>query len=167
MAAGSTYTPIATTTLGSAATSYTFSSIPSTYTDLILEIVAGNTTGVQEVKLVLNADTGTNYSKTALYGNGTSAASSRRSNETGWILDAAGGMTTAVSQYNSTTHIQNYSNTATYKTALCRANSTDYATEALALLWRSTSAINSIQVICFSGTFLAGSTLTLYGIAAA
>jgi hypothetical protein len=167
MAAGSTYTPIATTTLGSAASSYTFSSISGSYTDLILEIVAGNTTGVQEAKLVFNSDTGTNYSKTYVSGNGTAASSGRRSNETGCVLDAVGGMTTAVSQYNSQTHIQNYSNTTTYKTVLCRANSTDYGTEALVYTWRSTAAITSIQAICFTGNFQTGSTFTLYGIQAA
>ena len=35
----STYTPIATTTFASTATSYTFSSIPTTYTDLVLVAV--------------------------------------------------------------------------------------------------------------------------------
>ena len=167
MAAGSTYTPIATTTLGSAAASYTFSSISGSYTDLILEIVAGTTTGVQEVKLVLNGDTASNYSNTSLSGNGSAASSARRTNQTGWILDALGGLTTAVSQYNSMTQFQNYSNTTTYKTAITRANSTDYGTEAMVFLWRSTAAISSIQLVCLTGTFLAGSTFTLYGIAAA
>ena len=162
-----TYTPIATYTVTGSPANYTFSSISGSYTDLILEIVAGTDSGIQEVKLVLNGDTASNYSNTSLSGNGTSATSSRRSSQTGWILDAIGGLTTAVSQYNSTTHIQNYSNSTTNKTAISRANSTSYGTEALVFLWRSTAAITSIQLVCLSGTFLAGSTFTLYGIKAA
>ena len=169
MAAGSTYTPIATNTIsGTSTSSITFSSISGSYTDLILEIVAGTTAGtVQEVKLVLNGDTATNYSNTVLYGNGSSAVSGRRTSQTGMILDGGGGITTDVAQYNSTTHFQNYSNTTTYKTALCRSNSTSYATEAMVFLWRSTAAITSIQAICFTGNYQTGSTFTLYGIAAA
>ena len=57
MAAGSTYTPIATTTLGSAGT-ITFSSIPSTYTDLVI-VLNGNgsrVAGTDDTGLRLNSD---------------------------------------------------------------------------------------------------------------
>jgi len=83
MAAGSTYTPIATTTLGSSATSYTFTSIPSTYTDLVIVAqIKGDTTTY--LNLRFNGDTGSNYSRTTLSGNGSTASSERRSNQT-WI----------------------------------------------------------------------------------
>ena len=75
MAAGSTYTPIATTTLGSAATSYTFTSIPSTYTDLVL---VGNLSSSSNTNISIRiySDSGTNYSNTYLTGvNGTGASS--------------------------------------------------------------------------------------------
>jgi hypothetical protein len=162
-----TYEPIQTQTLGANAASVTFSSIPQTYTDLVLQIVAGTNTGLTEPKIVLNADTGSNYSNTSLSGTGSVASSSRRTNQTGWLLDWAGGITTNVYQYNSTTHIQNYSNSTTYKTAVTRANSTDYGPDAITFLWRSTAAITSVQLVPIANNFLAGSTFTLYGIKAA
>jgi ethanolamine utilization microcompartment shell protein EutL len=74
-----TYEPIATTTLGSAAASYTFSSISGSYTDLILVVDATTTAGNRALQLVLNSDTGTNYSATYITGDGSSTASSRNS----------------------------------------------------------------------------------------
>ena len=71
----STYTAIATQTASGSTTALTFSSIPQTYTDLVIVclLTAGNT---GDAYLRYNSDTGTNYSDTALRGNG-SAASSR------------------------------------------------------------------------------------------
>ena len=67
MAAGSTYTPIATTTLGSAASSVTFSSISGSYTDLILITNPSSATTDQSIYVQFNADTGTNYSMSQHY----------------------------------------------------------------------------------------------------
>jgi hypothetical protein len=166
MAAGSTYTPIATTTLGSAASSYTFSSIPSTYTDLIL-IASGamNTGADSSVNIQVgngSIDTGTNYSATQLDGNGTSAASYRESSASNLNI---GIFSTANS--NSIYHFLNYANTTTYKTILGRGNSDVYMRQAVGL-WRSTNAINQIKVFNSSGrSFITGTTFTLYGIQAA
>ena len=66
MAAGSTYTPIATTTLSSAQSSVTFSSLGS-YTDIILVYAGtGTSTDTQGIRFQVNGDTGTNYSNTTL-----------------------------------------------------------------------------------------------------
>jgi hypothetical protein len=169
MAAGSTYTPIATTTLGSAAASYTFSSIPSTYTDLVL---VGNfgIASSQYPYIRFNSDSGSNYSTTDLYGTGSSAGSSRESNGTKiWVsldIPSSTGIET-----NCIINVQNYSNATTYKTAISRDNSAANGTTATVGLWRSTSAINSITIGGFGGgagaNLSAGSTFTLYGIAAA
>jgi hypothetical protein len=59
----------------------------------------------------------------------------------------------------------NYSNSTTYKTILGRSNAATSGTSAAVGLWRSTSAINSIEIGTVS--FTAGSTFSLYGIAAA
>jgi len=58
----STYTPIATNTLASVSTGVTFSSIPSTYTDLVLVInyrLDGTGTGAAGA-LRFNSDSGSN-----------------------------------------------------------------------------------------------------------
>jgi hypothetical protein len=76
-----TYEPIATYTAPSAQASYTFSSIPSTYTDLVLVANFGKSADTA-IKYRVNGDTGSNYSVTALYGDGSSAGSFRTSNVT-------------------------------------------------------------------------------------
>jgi hypothetical protein len=166
MAAGSTYTPIATTTLGSSATSYTFSSIPSTYTDLVLVIqTQWTTSGNSDCGLRFNGDTGSNYSRTYVEGNGTSATSGRGSNEN--IMYITGYFSNTIS--TQIFQIMNYANTTTYKTAINResSNPSDSNVGAKVGLWRSTAAINSVTIIGASKTFAAGSTFTIYGIAAA
>jgi hypothetical protein len=173
MAAGSTYTPIATQTLGSSQSTVSFTSIPSTYTDLVL--VCGSITGASANTLYmeLNADTATNYSGTFLYGDGTSAVSGRGSNLKGIFIGALLGISSTVIQ-NCITHIQNYSNTTTYKSTLSRWNNSASATEATVGLWRSTSAVNRIDIYIGTGSsgtptgnIAAGSTFTLYGISCA
>ena len=162
MPAGSTYTPIATTTLGSSAASYTFSSISGTYTDLIL-VIAGTLTSSSSVYLQVNGDTATNYSRTFLQGNGTSATSGRDSSQNYMAL----GYLNSTAQGNCIFQLQNYSNTTTNKTVLCRAGVADDLTRAMVGLWRSTSAITSILAAPVSGSFATGTSLTLYGIASA
>lgn len=167
MAAGATYEPISTTTLGSANNSVTFSSIPATYTDLI---VVMNPTGVSSGGYVggwrVNGDTGNNYSNTNLYGSG-SAGSSRNSNTS---FSYAFNPDIGVGDSNSIglLHFFNYANTTNYKTVLTRYAQAGNGNFANVGLWRSTSAINSITLLMYpSIDFDSGSTFTLYGIAAA
>lgn len=162
MAAGATYEAIATTTLGSAQTSITFSSIPATYTDLVL-VVGGAINSGYGLNLQYNSDTGANYSNTYFYGDGSSALSGRGTSEN---VGYVGYLSTG--QGNTIAHIMNYANTTTYKTALGRGNQAGVLTVARVMLWRSTAAINSIK-LSFDGivTFNSGTTATLYGIAAA
>ena len=166
MAAGSTYTPLATTTVAVASSTLAFTSISGSYTDLVLVINAANSVGNQDVYIQFNSDTGANYSRTVLRGNGSTAVSARTTGATSAYLTSASGTSTTSLEFNSITSIQNYSNATTYKTALTRSNTAQYATEAIVNLWRSTAAITRIDVTS-TGLFSAGSTFTLYGIAAA
>jgi hypothetical protein len=160
-----TYSPIATTTLGSAQSSVTFSSISGTYTDLIMVCNIKGTTAI-DVKINFNSDTGTNYSNTYLTGNGSAASSGRRSNVAYFQPENNGYVTTTLEQ-NMIIHFMNYSNTTTYKTALARANNASTGLDAFVNLWRSTSAITSIALAKIAGGDLdTGSTFTLYGIKA-
>ena len=169
MPAGSTYTPIATTTLGGSVSTYTFSSIPSTYTDLVLvtNLSAGSNANIY---FRVNGDTASNYSSTFLSGDGTSANTSRTSS----VAQGTATWTGASMNTNFTTcvaNFMNYSNATTYKTFITRyaASNTVNQGEATAVvnLWRSTAAINSITVLSLSPNYSNGSTLTLYGIASA
>jgi len=171
LAAGSTYTPIATTTLVSAAASYTFSSISGSYTDLIIVANFNTASGNQSTNITVNGDTGTNYSWTYLLGNGTAASSSRGSTDNR-IYNGSSATATSGNTTNSIIQFQNYANTTTYKTIISRSNAADYFAQATVGLWRgstgsATQAITSITLTCPSYNYIAGSTFTLYGIAAA
>ena len=164
MAAGATYEPIATTTLGAAQTSYTFTSISGSYTDLYLVIAGSGAVSGGNMLLQFNSDTASNYSTTILFGDGSSAGSARASSASSMNI----GDLDATTQSNTLVSIMNYSNTTTYKTALGRSNRSAVAVAAKVGLWRSTSAITSVKVFFSTAdVFTSGTTLTLYGIAAA
>lgn len=166
-----TYTPIATTTLGSAAT-ITFSSIPATYTDLKLVIVGGTTraTTSDTIRVQCNSDTGANYSSTYILGNGTAASSGRNSSSTNLFVEGIRLVGTTYGLNSMLTlDFMNYSNTTTYKTVIGRSNLPEqYGTTAAVGLWRSTSAISSIYLQGDTvANFAIGTMATLYGIKAA
>jgi hypothetical protein len=162
-----TYTPIATTTLSTTSSLVTFSSIPSTYTDLVAVISGRITTGVSYYQFKYNSDTGANYSRTGMTGTGSSATSEKYANETiGYPILTP--LPTATSTFDiSIVQIMNYTNTTTYKTYIGRGNDAGNNVTATVGLWRSTSAINRIDISPYASTFTSGSTFTLYGIKAA
>jgi hypothetical protein len=161
MAAGISYTPIATTTLGSAQSSVTFSGISQTYTDLVL-VINGSSSASGTAIVTYNSDSGSNYSNTGLNGNGSSASSFRLTSNTYLVLGE-------MYNYNCTliNQIQNYSNTTTFKTSLGRANSASNFVQTNVGLWRSTSAVSSLQLYVSGANWNSGSTFSLYGITAA
>ena len=164
MTSGPTYTPIATTNLGSAS-SYTFTSIPQTYTDLILivnDVV--NTSTNQGCYVLYNNDSGNNYSRTALRASGSTASSFSQSNNPQLALGAGGSTNNPKPDI---AYIMNYSNTTTYKTTLSRGNDAGGGLDAMVHLWRNTAAITSITICENTGTFSTDATATLYGITAA
>jgi len=162
-----TYDCIATTTLSSAQSSVTFSSISGSFTDLVLVTSMKAAAGYSSFGLMMqfNGDTGSNYSYTFMLGNGSSASSGRASNTSSGLIG-----TVSDSQFNiCVSHIHNYSNTNTYKTFVSRDNAPNIRTGACVSLWRNTSAITSILVKVDSGAsnlLLSGSTFSLYGIKA-
>ena len=163
MPAGNTYEAIATQTLGSTAATITFSSIPGTYTDLVL-IATGNSSTLVDTYLRFNGDSTSGlYSTTRLYGTGSAAASDRFSSQN-QIL--AGDFNTA-SNSVAIIQIANYSNATTNKTSLIRSNIASSIVFANVGLWRNTAAITSLTFSTSSGTFSVGSTFSLYGIASA
>jgi len=116
-----------------------------------------------------SVDSGSNYSWTALTGNGTRALSDRGSNQTSILSDYDGYMQTTLGNSTKIIHFQNYSNTTTFKTILSRSSNAPVGTDALVNTWRSTAAINTITLFLNGGiqNFAVGSTFTIYGIAAA
>lgn len=161
-----TYSQIATQTLGSSASTVTFSSISGTYTDLVLISSAQGTVSGNALTMQFNSDTGTNYSTTILRGNGTTASSTRQTSVTNMIINNLAELPTA-SFGAYITNFMNYSNSTTYKTVLSRANNASTGVDAIVGLWRSTSAITSIVIGITGGNIASGSTFSLYGIKAA
>lgn len=162
-----TLEPIATTTLASAAASITFSSIPATFTDLRVTFL-GTASSPSNFAMRFNSDTATNYSITAVYGYGTSAGSSRRTNGSAMIFTNAVNLETAPVQL-FVLDIFSYA-AAIYKSVLGQGSQDmngSGATERDAGLWRSTAAINTVTLLPLGNNFNAGTTATLYGIKAA
>ena len=159
----STYSPIASQTLGSAASEVTFSSIPQGYTDLIVVMNLGAASSGVDIFCQVNADTGSNYSNTRLTGDGTTASSSRNTSASNMRFSDGGSPQTTANSI-TTAHFMNYSNATTYKTVLNRASNGNRGTDAYVNLWRSTSAITSINIYLSSGNITSGSTFSLYGI---
>jgi hypothetical protein len=158
-----TYEKIATTTLGSAAASTTFSTISGSYTDLVLIASIKGSTNDEPVLIEFNSDTGSNYSQTFIYGTGSAAGSQRQTSQTSMRI-GSGNSNTNFDTYIA--NVQNYSNSTTYKTVVSREASAGIVVTATAGLWRSTSAITSILIKRGSGNIATGSTFTLYGIKA-
>lgn len=161
-----TYEPIATTTLGGVST-ITFSSIPSTYTDLRLTLnLVPSSTPIPRIQF--NSNTASNYSYTTLYGTGSSTASNRTTSNTYLSMSEA----TQSSSYPAfyTLDIFSYAG-STNKTVLMTANQDANGSGQVQYtvgLWRVTSAINTIYLFPNAfGSFAAGTTATLYGIKAA
>ena len=168
-AAGTT-TPLATYTFANSTTaSYTFTSIPQTYTDLVLVVTGGATSQYSPI-LQINSDTGTNYSATWLRGNGTAASSSKQSSSAAsanYFVFSPSGMEATLNG-TFTTHFMNYANATTYKTYLTRNSGANIEAGAYVGLWRSTAAITQLVVGIQSPQFwVSGTTMTLYGILAA
>lgn len=164
-----TYEPIATTTLGSAGT-ITFSSIPSTYTDLRLILIGTSITAGDNVRIILNSDTGTTYSYTYMYGNGTSVASAGFGTQFNMYLNSNNANLSDTIPTTYFVDFFSYADTSNYKTFLSNANmslNTSGSVCQTVGLWRSTSAITSIQITNGAASYNAGTTATIYGIKAA
>jgi hypothetical protein len=168
MAAGATYEPIATQTLISNTGTVTFSSIPATYTDLVVVLSNAGATSAAQPAFRFNGDTAANYSVTNLSGDGSSAISFRASGAT-YIQFGYNDYLSAANNYTGIFNVMNYANANTFKTSITRGSNASVGVGANVGLWRSTAAITSIAISPLFGAinFLSGSTFTIYGIAAA
>jgi hypothetical protein len=164
-----TYTPLATVTLGTTASSVTFSSIPATYRDLI---VVGHYTasGSSGSTIRFNSDSGTNYSLVAMWSGNFGPGTVADSNSGGiaWTrnyLDETSNRAAGFAQ------IMDYSATDKHKTVLLRnasvfgSGANDGGIVATAARWANTSAITTVSITQGIG-YVAGSTFSLYGVIA-
>jgi hypothetical protein len=164
-----TYTLIASNTVGSGgASSVTFSSIPSTYTDLVVKMSGRSTGGgVNRGSYIAFNGSSTGYTDRYLQGSG-SAASSGSAGGTGniYLGETDGAGATASTFSNQEIYIPNYTS-ANYKSvsadSVAETNATTQYMSLNAGLWSNTAAITSI-VLTTSGNYDQYSTFYLYGI---
>ena len=164
-----TFIKIASVTVGSGgASSIDFTSIPSTYTDLVVKYSIRTTAAnqVDYLKCEFNGST-TSYTERVLYGYGTTVGSASNSGSYDNIIN--GGANTASTFSNGEIYVPNYAG-SNYKSfssdSVAESNSTSYNMLMLAAeLWSNTSAITSIKLSDYSSSTIAQySTATLYGI---
>jgi len=166
-----TYEAIATVTVGSGGTaSFAFTSIPATYSDLVIKISARTSdtqdTGNVGMNMKINAAT-TGYSGKVLYGYGTTDSSyTSTSQSIATIISGGAGVTSMFS--NHEVYIPNYAGSAAkvYSVdAVSNVNSTTLSeADLISKAQSATSAITDLTFTCSSGNFVQYSTATLYGI---
>jgi len=161
-----TYTELDKVTVGTATASVTFSSIPATYTDLVIICQTSITSGTEQNKIRFNGDTASNYTATILTGSGSSATSLRTASQTSMQLGYDDYNTSSIGMM-TIINVQNYANSTTYKTVIARGSNAGTGVSAVAGLWRATpAAITSITILTSGGSnYAVGSTFSLYGIA--
>jgi hypothetical protein len=169
------YVLLERTELNASATSVTFANIPqSGYTDLkvVLSTRTTDTTANDSTAIALqfNGDTASNYSRRSLVGDGSTAASTNATTTSMRIGFTTTNGCTANTFGNGEFYVPNYTG-STQKSvsadAVAENNSTTYIYSALnAGIWTGTAAITSVTILTPSFSFLAGSTFSLYGIAA-
>lgn len=160
----SAWTPLANITLGSTASTVTFSSISGAYRDLVVVINGGFTSAVG-FRVQVNSDTGNNYSTTMLETNGSGTWSGSDVNLTQFV-SAYNYSTMATSFDNTLTlHFLDYAQTDKHKNLIMRISGPGSGLATNIGRWASTSAVTSILLYQNAGaSWLAGSTFALYGV---
>jgi hypothetical protein len=170
--AGGDFESIATVTVGSGgAANIEFTSIPSTFAHLQIRLIGsdGKTTGVaSRANITVNGDTGSNYSRHELYGDGSSVGAGGVAS--GSLIEAAIGRSGAGYYFGAAViDILDYANTAKNSTFRSLSGVDNNGNGAIWLhsgCWLSTSAITSIKLSAGVSNFAQHSTAALYGIKA-
>lgn len=162
-----TYELIGSSILASEVATVTFSSIPSTYRDLVAIAVCSPTVNSGDFAIKFNSDTGSNYNWVFMNGYSSSSTSSGKQTSVS-RLKLQGQVDPQADDVNFVKiDILDYAQTNKQKSLLSRFNSTDgSAVVATVGRWASTSAINSLTFYFQDADdFNIGGTFYLYGIA--
>jgi hypothetical protein len=155
-----TMTLIETKTLGAAAASIEFTSIPQDGTDLVALLSQRNSG--DNVGVVLSFNTGGAYTRRRLLGDGSATSSDTPTND---VLQSAS-VFTANTFSNSSIYVPNYtgSTSKSYSVDTVTENNATTSYQALyAGLWDGTAAITTLKLTAGGGfNFVAGSTVSLY-----
>jgi len=163
-----TYTLISSVTVGAGGTAtISFTSIPQTYTDLVL-VTSTRTNRASnindELNITFNSNT-SSYTYRRLLGESTASSDS---GSTRTVLIVNGSTSTASTFDNSSVYIPNYtgSNNKSFSVdSLMENNATAAARQLVAGLWSNSAAITQIDLTSSSSSnFVQYSTAYLYGI---
>jgi hypothetical protein len=158
-----TYTPLANITLGSAASSIVFGSIPATYRDLVV-VLTGNGSTNLEGRLRLNGDSSSDYFTQRLSGSGSAASAAEVGSQTSAVISSVAKATTT-SALQIQINILGY-RTGRNKIIISRADNSANGTEAFAGRWGNNAAVTSVTILTSTGNWAAGTTAAIYGIVA-
>lgn len=169
MAAGNTYTAIATNTVTTSVSSYTFSSIPSGYTHLELVVNGQVSAANYTMSIAFNGNT-TNYNHGAVYQLCSASTFASFKND-GQLTSSMmyNGFSTATGVSMIRYLFPFYTSTAVNKSFIGRATSTEgYEMTVGVGTVNAATAITSLKISPDGNntraSFTAGTTLTLYGI---
>ena len=160
-----TMTLIQTKTLGAAAASIEFTSIPQTFTDLVALCSLRGTESLGTITFEIRPNSvSTDLSSRTLQGDGSSASSFTQT----LIGPLAPAGTSTANTFGSTiVYIPNYSGSTNKSFSIDNVtenNATTAGQRITAGLWSNTSAITSLQFTVTSNNIAIGSTISLYGI---
>jgi len=169
-----TYVLISSVTVGAGgASSIDFTSIPATYTDLVIKLSARSNRSsgdANSIKITFNGST-SGYTFRLLYGDGSNAYSSTQASyftNAGWGGYADQNTGNTASTFSShEIYIPNYagSNNKSFSVDSVHENNAANAYAALvANLWSNTSAITSISLVPEGFSFVQYSDAYLYGV---
>ena len=158
---------VSTVTVGSGgASSIEFTSIPQTGTDLLLVVSARTTTNQRSAWFRINSSADLNYNFRNLRGDGGSGTSaSGTSQAQGYIVATNPADTTANTFSSSQVYFPNYSGSTTKSysiEAMTENNAVTAYQELVAGFWNQTTAITSLLIQPYSGTFAEHSNASLY-----
>jgi hypothetical protein len=164
-----TYTLIASNTVGATSVaSVTFSSIPSSYTDLLIKLSTRGDRSATNAEYFVKFNTSSaNFTYKLLQGNGAAAASSSGSTGLAGVSDAA--TNTASTFANSEMYIPNYAGSTNKSFSIDSVTENNTTTPIymymIAGLWSNSAAISTIELYPESATnWVQYSTFYLYGI---
>jgi hypothetical protein len=158
------YDALATVTLSATASSITFSGIPSGYKHLQLRSLCFGSNNQENLYIRFNGDTGSNYARHYLLGDGSSASASATAPDTGGVFSNT---STATSPYVAICDILDFSNSNKFKTLRALSGRDTNGAGDITLrssLWRNTAAVTDINIYAGVGTLSSGTTIALYGI---
>lgn len=162
-----TYEPIATYTFPSDAADYTFTSIPSTYDDLI--IIGGNITASNTQTIYWRANGNTtvgNYASSFLAAPnsyGTVLTPFLGNNSQAFIGSALTGVPPTKTA-GFIMQINQYSQSSYPKVAIISYNQAEQEADIATSMWTGTEAITSLTIKLSANNFKTGTRFSLYGI---